>query len=499
MKPWAQPYAYIRRSVASRADPGDISREFQTEAVRTLAEEDADRLVIIDQDWGRSAATDKTDRRLAFLGLLDKIEAGEVSALFAYSADRLARSVEWSARLLNACRRAGVPIVTTQGRVNPGDEAATLLFHVLAATNEAALSGMEKKARASVERRQARNQAAGLPPNHGMGRKPYGSRPGEDIAKVMAAVEVAPSYAAAARLLNGCPVHCAHDHEHRESVATRDGALWTGTVVARIAQRLDPDAPRGAKRGWTTAKAPRIFTGLLRCPFDGQTLSSMPRHAGVNGQKTDTVGYFCPGGRSLEGHPRPYVVAESKIRPWAEEVLAEVATQYRVSRPKIDGAEVEAHREGLRAKAAGIGDAYAGGAYGVVGSPEAKTEMAKRLAKIDQERARAEEAIRATVTLGDMIAGEFEVNAFPLIDWAAEPDAVNRRLRRLWKAIRMRHYRGRFEPADAEWVEGARDALFGTDEERALERSYEKLDREVSDEEAEAMRHREAQRRAILR
>src|SRR5664280_1140153 len=199
----SNPVAYIRRSVASRADPGDVSREFQTEAVRALANGDAARLVIIDRDWGRSAATDKTGRRLAFLALLDAIEAGDVSALYAYSTDRLARSVEWSARLLNACRRAGVPIVTREGRIEPGDAGAALLFNVLAAVNENALSGMEAKARASIGRRQARNVEAGRAPNAGMGRKAYGP---ETTAAVLAAFDAAGSFLGATKALTAASV-----------------------------------------------------------------------------------------------------------------------------------------------------------------------------------------------------------------------------------------------------------------------------------------------------
>src|SRR3954463_16212054 len=98
MKDHARPIAYVRRSSRSRNDPGDLSREFQVAEVRRLAGADADRLVVRDHDWGRSASTDKTERRLAFLGILEEVERGEVSALYAYATDRLARSVEWSAR-----------------------------------------------------------------------------------------------------------------------------------------------------------------------------------------------------------------------------------------------------------------------------------------------------------------------------------------------------------------------------------------------------------------
>jgi hypothetical protein len=49
----------------------------------------------LDKDWGRSGATDKTDKREAFLDLMAAVERGEVSAIYAYSA-------EWAERLRNA-------------------------------------------------------------------------------------------------------------------------------------------------------------------------------------------------------------------------------------------------------------------------------------------------------------------------------------------------------------------------------------------------------------
>src|SRR4249919_3264528 len=123
-----EPVAYIRRSARSR-DGGDVSKEFQTDTVRTLAGVYGPTLRIIDQDWGKSAATDKTDQRLAFLALLEAVEQGEVRALYAYSTDRLARSVEWAARLLNACRRAGTVIVTSEGRFEPDNAMTDQLFY----------------------------------------------------------------------------------------------------------------------------------------------------------------------------------------------------------------------------------------------------------------------------------------------------------------------------------------------------------------------------------
>ena len=145
--------AYIRRSLRSRSDPGDVSRDFQVDKVVELAGPDAANLDILDGDWGRSGATDKTAKRLDFLALLEAIERGEVTAVYAYASDRLARSVEWSARLLNACRRAGVPIVTSEGRFEPDNPMTDQLFYFQAMQNEGYCRAGD--AEAPCDRRQA--------------------------------------------------------------------------------------------------------------------------------------------------------------------------------------------------------------------------------------------------------------------------------------------------------------------------------------------------------
>jgi DNA invertase Pin-like site-specific DNA recombinase len=160
----ARPVAYIRRSVIRRGNEGDLSREFQVAEVRRLAGDDGPSLAVIDGDWGRSARHDKTDKRLAFLAMLESIERGEVSTLYAFATDRLARSVEWSARLLNACERAGTTIVTGEGRFAPGDDGPRITFQVLAVMNENAVRAMGRKALATRKRRDLRGDRRGSPP-----------------------------------------------------------------------------------------------------------------------------------------------------------------------------------------------------------------------------------------------------------------------------------------------------------------------------------------------
>ncbi len=306
----AAPVAYIRRSVASRADPGDVSREYQTEAVRALAGQDAARRVIIDQDWGRSADRDKTDRRLAFLALLDAIEAGTVSALYAYSLDRLARSTQWSARLLDACEAAGVTIVTTEGRFAPDDDGARVTFGVLSVMNENALRGMKRKARSTIARRQARNVEAGRAPNAGMGRKAYGP---ETTAAVLAAFDAQGSFLGAAKALTaaGVPSYLGGKPNPRGNGGTYG---WNVRTVSRIVRRERPQTPQKGRQG-AAPRARRLFSGLLVCHC-GQILSSMPRPGGRQ------VGYYCRKAHNDPTHPRPYVVSEAFILPWMRDEIA---------------------------------------------------------------------------------------------------------------------------------------------------------------------------------
>ena len=389
----AQPVAYIRRSVARRGDPGDVSREFQTGKVRALANGDGPRLRILDGDWGRSAATDKTEQRTAFLGMLEEIEAGRISHVYAYSPDRLARSVEWSARLVNACRRAGVPITTTAGTVAPDDPAARAMFNMLAVMNENALDEMERKAAASASTRRARGGITG-------GRA-YGERwttrdgrllgAGEDAVVVVATWREAGSYFAAARLLN------------ERGVPARSGRIWHPATVQRIVQRQLPGTRRLGRRGAPSLSPRHQLAGLLRCHCGA------PMGQTVSGEGTPR--YRCPRGVADPAHPRPYIVPERALLPWVQAEAAHL---------ELPGDRVE-----LAARATAAEAELAARRGRVIDALEAGTitraEAEPRLAKIAAELAGIEVAA--------------EVAEVPAIDWAAEPASVNAVLRALWGRV----------------------------------------------------------------
>lgn len=404
------PVAYIRRSVARTGDPGDVSREFQIEKVRALANGDGPTLRILDQDWGRSAARDKTDHRLAFLGLLDAIERGEVSTLYAYSTDRLARSVRWAAQLLDACESAGTTIVTSEGHFAPGDRMARQLFHFQAMQNEGQLDGMKDKSSAVAAKRKERGDR--------MGRAPYGyrhamvdgastlvPREGEDPSHVVDAFVRAGSYMGAAHALN------------KEGFPTRFGRVWDPTIVRRVVLRERPElVPVQTRRGATT-RPPRLFAGLLRCPHAeahhpnvSAVLTHMPTRWGVR--------YYCRAARFDPTHPRPYMVSERVLLAWAKAEIARFGRDLHVDYHDVQ-AGATATLAALEARRQRVVEAFIDGDI-------SREEKARRLAAIDAELPAVESSRR--------------VSRFTLrgkVDWNADPATVNAELRNLWQYIEL--------------------------------------------------------------
>ena len=275
-----EPHAYIRRSATGQSS-GDVSREFQTSEVAKLAGDDADHLVVIDRDWGKSASRHKRSKREGLDELLLAIEAGDVSTLYAYAADRLSRDTETAMHLLNACERAKVPIVTKEGTFTPGDRSARLLFTVQAATNEDYSSQASEKRHASVAVTRKRieehestcpsDKVCGKPRLHRMGVLPFGAFDGEDVDAVIDAFMEAGSYQGAARLLIKRGVMSRKPNKHT------GGPAWESTQVRRVILRERPDLAPPTKQPRAKARTDHVFARLLLCPHDGSPLSAMIR------------------------------------------------------------------------------------------------------------------------------------------------------------------------------------------------------------------------------
>src|SRR4051812_42214744 len=96
-----RPVAYLRRSsAANNHNGGRVSFDVQQQAVLDLAARRGDREPEIIVEWGASGAdrggafggTQRGGRRRAYHVLRAEIEADRVSAVYAYSLSRLARS-----------------------------------------------------------------------------------------------------------------------------------------------------------------------------------------------------------------------------------------------------------------------------------------------------------------------------------------------------------------------------------------------------------------------
>lgn len=64
------PVAYLRRSKVEAASPGDVSRDTQLAAIRALAGQEADQLVVL-EDWGISGRGKARHRRTEYGRLLN--------------------------------------------------------------------------------------------------------------------------------------------------------------------------------------------------------------------------------------------------------------------------------------------------------------------------------------------------------------------------------------------------------------------------------------------
>jgi DNA invertase Pin-like site-specific DNA recombinase len=387
-EPTRRPVAYIRRSVKSRTDPGDVSRAFQTDEVRKMAG-DAPDLLILDGDWGRSAATDKPAHRLAFLDLLATVERGEVSTLYAYSSDRLARSVEWAARLLNVCRRADTTIRTGEGTFAPGDPATNQLFYFGAMMNESALDAMERKAKSSVSKRLERGDKMAAP---------YGKRLAKDEAGRIVLEDdparpmqpLLDAYREAGTVLGACKLLDA-----RGVVRPRNGGVWQPASLTAILERAGAALPRKGRRTHYSTEA--VLAGLLRCHC-GRTLTP----------DLSTGGYYCANGKRL-GKP-----VHGKV--WVKEATILAAVRAEADRLAVPGDAVE-----LAA---------------VNGEPldlTALAERKRRLALAFADGALDEPAYRHELAeiekALDRQDAQDEIRTLPNLDWTGPVAVVNRILR----------------------------------------------------------------------
>jgi DNA invertase Pin-like site-specific DNA recombinase len=431
-----QPVAYLRKSKSD--DPTkEVSRDVQEHAVRELAARDrfTGELALY-VDWDKSADESKANRRTAFLALTRAIEAGEVSTLYAYSMDRLYRSLATYVRLTEAANAQGVRIVTTREGVIGGDGSpmALAFAQMTAVFGEVELNTAKARARSAYQSRVRRGDY--------VGQAPYGSRlakdadgrvvlarePSEDLAAVLDAYRRSGSRArVAVRYLN--------DELHLPSPY---GRLWDRRSVVKIIEREAPELlPQRTATGRRQQPAtPALFAKLLRCHC-GRLLTPnrrVERRPGHGNRERVDVSYYCARGHSAPvTHGRPYYVSEQTVRPWIEAEAARLVPfgPRRVDAPDADGAgRLTALAERKRRLALTFAD-------GALEEADYRTELANIAAE-------AEHIETAAVVV-----------ELPPLDWSWPTEAINDWLRALWRCVQLD---SQLRPVAAEWVVSERRA-----------------------------------------
>jgi DNA invertase Pin-like site-specific DNA recombinase len=410
------PAAYIRRSFVETDSPGDISEAAQLATVRKLAAEDGHNgELVIYSDWGVSADIAKSAKRTAYARLLADMEAGTVSAVYAFDVDRLYRDPRDLIRLQDAAQRHRVIITTTSGRlaIGDGDDPAAEGFAFIGAVfGRMELQKSKKRARAALEARRARGDR--------LGSAPYGwriaggelvRRPEEPVERVFEAYRQAGKFGGAARLLNewGVPTR-------------REGTLWCHGVVADIVRAQGPSDLAAAKltRRGASPIGGAMFAGLLKCAC-GAILT--PRKD--DGAPSGVSGYYCSRSSKTPGHGRMHV-PESRMLAWAKIE----ARRLRIPGDLLESDERDdAAMKRLRERRRRVVEDYEALEFD-------RSERDQKLALLADEVAKIE--------------ARHIITAIPQeVDWTWSPAKINAVLRAMWSAIELND---EMQPLRADWI-----------------------------------------------
>jgi DNA invertase Pin-like site-specific DNA recombinase len=444
---------YIRESSEDADRDPDAQKAGQREDVTTVAQRngtDPATLLWYD-DWGRSGS--EHAKRPAQERLLADVRAGRIAVIYARSLDRLMRSTQRLRDLWTECGKTGTRIVTQRegdvsaDKIEANPSAWMFVQSIMSAAEYESRVG-RVRARASV----ATKKREGTP----TGQVPYGKMPGEDVNLILDAFKEAGSFLGTAKRLNAA------------GIPPRRARKWDTHTVAGILRDNGAAPPPGPSSRGVRATAPHIFTGLLRCDFDNDVLTSMPRGGPGSRQRNPSVAYYCRDGHRDTTHPRPYVIAEGKVLAWAKMFLADFTTLYgaRVAAKlrAAEGDDTMARRAALVAKRNRWIEQYGEGLID-------KAERDRRLADVQEEMAQVE-----PVKPFSILSIPGGLTRVSWIEWDGAPADVNAQLRRLWSAIRLHHTPAKsgklaiFAPVDVDWLPGAREWVEGieTPEEKAL-------------------------------
>jgi len=319
--------------------------------------------------------------------------------------------------LAHLCADHGVPIKCADG-FSPDVSTPTgrLVLSLLGAIHQYQAEWTAEAAANAISVRRARGDV--------LGRLPYDAA---TTAAVVTAFNDSGSFLGACKLLNA------------QNVPTRLGGLWNVRTVSRVLRRTDTSGlPARKRQGERAGRSKHIFSGLLKCHC-GDILTTMPR-------RDASVGYYCKHAHHDPSHSRPYVVAETKLLPWAKEEVTRGAGSHWLDVTYRDVNQKE--RDRLEVRRERVMGSYLDMRFD-------KATLDRLLGELDVELQALGNEDRA-----------IESWAFkPTIVWTNEPGAINERLREMWRFVRLG---SDLLPVEAEWFttqqerEAAEDAQFAS-------------------------------------
>jgi DNA invertase Pin-like site-specific DNA recombinase len=216
-----QAVTYLRVSSAGQVDGDGFPR--QREAVEAYAARNGIQIVGEFRDEGVSGTTEYSERD-GFSALLTRIAGNCVRLVLVERSDRLARDLLVQETLLNSLIKLGVRVIDASSGIDLTDEtdpSRKLIRQVLGAVAEHDKACLVAKLRKSRERMRAATGKC-------EGRKPYGTRVGEDRGVERIRTLVGEGYS----------VRAISDRLNAEGIPSRGGKAWSFGSVARVAKRL---------------------------------------------------------------------------------------------------------------------------------------------------------------------------------------------------------------------------------------------------------------------
>jgi DNA invertase Pin-like site-specific DNA recombinase len=344
------PVAYVRRSSPDEKDgAGDISRESQENAIRTLAQrEGINGDLRWFTDWGRSGRGDKIHLRGEYAEMLEDVQAGRVSVILCYALDRLNRDLGEHRRLMKAVADHKVKIVTLlEGVISEANPAAWWMVTSIAAQAEYTSRVYSQRAKEAIERRRARGDW--------LGQAQYGftlgkvdgvvvqvPNPDQPVDQVLAVYKAQRNVYAAVKELN------------RLGIPTRYGKTWSDSALRKVLEQhgVRPSHVDKLRRDWHSGelKPPSVLSKLVRCHCGAQM-------TGIDSRGTIYCWKGITSGKATHGK---WQTRQQPILDWLKEKTADLERVLR-SEATYSSTDVAARRAATQEALRRLGVSYRAG------------------------------------------------------------------------------------------------------------------------------------------